>query len=161
VKSTDRAQAEIGDTITYRVEVHNPTSAPVREVVINDKLPASFHFAEGSARISLGSEPETPIEPQLLNGELQFRIAEIAPGATARLLYRVRIGANASEGDQTNVAVASGIFPSGEKTTSATARAVVRVSAGVFSSSAGSLSIPMVTSTSMTMTVQCRVCACT
>src|SRR6185369_11601427 len=31
------------------------------------------------------------------------------------------------------IAVASGSFPSGEKTTSATARAVVRVSAGVFS----------------------------
>jgi len=134
VKSVDRAQAEIGDTITYRIEVHNPTSAPVRDVVINDKLPSSFHFAEGSARISLGSEPETPIEPQLLNGELQFRIAEIAAGATARLLYRLRIGANASEGDQINIAVASGMFPSGEKTTSTTARAVVRVSAGVFSS---------------------------
>jgi uncharacterized repeat protein (TIGR01451 family) len=134
VKSADRAQAEIGDTITYRIEVHNPTSAPVRDVVIKDKLPASFHFAEGSARISLGSETETLIEPQLLNGELQFRIAEIAAGATARLLYRLRIGANASEGDQTNIAVASGMFPSGEKTTSATGRAVVRVSAGVFSS---------------------------
>src|SRR6185369_18030229 len=42
--------------------------------------------------------------------------------------------ANASDGEQTNVAIASGIFPSGEKTTSATARAGVRVSAGVFSS---------------------------
>ena len=134
VKSADHAQAEIGDTVTYRIEVHNPTSAPVRDVVINDKLPPSFHFAEGSARISLGSEPEMPIEPQLLKGELQFRIAEIAAGATARLLYRVRIGANASEGEQTNIAVASGVFPSGEKTTSPIARAVVRVSAGVFSS---------------------------
>ncbi len=133
VKSVDHAQAQIGDTITYRVEVHNPTSASVRDVVINDKLPASFHFAEGSARISLGSAPEAPIEPQLVNGELQFRIAEISPGSTARLWYRVRIGANASEGDQTNIAVASGVFPSGEKTTSATGRAVVRVSAGVFS----------------------------
>ena len=61
-------------------------------------LPASFHFAEGSARISLGGSSRTQsIEPQLLNGELQFRIAEIAPGATARLFYRVRIGANASK----------------------------------------------------------------
>lgn len=133
VKSADHAQAEIGDTVTYRIEVHNPTSASVRDVVINDKLPPSFHFAEGSARISPGSEPEAPIAPQVVNGELRFRIAEITPGSTVHLLYRVRIGANASEGDQTNTAVASGVFPSGEKTTSATGRAVVKVSAGVFS----------------------------
>ena len=133
VKSVDHAQAEIGDTLTYRIEVHNPTSAPVSNVVINDKLPTSFHFAEGSARISVGSGPEAPITPQLIDGELQFHIAQIAPGATARLLYRVRVGANAAEGDQTNVAVASGVFPSGEKTTSAVSRAIVKVSAGVFS----------------------------
>jgi uncharacterized repeat protein (TIGR01451 family) len=132
-KSADRAQAEIGDTVTYRLEVHNPTSAPVRDVVISDRLPNSFHFAEGSARIRLGSAPETSIEPEMNNGELLFRIAELPPGATARLLYRVRIGANASEGDQTNIAIASGLFPSGEKTTSAESRAVVKVSAGVFS----------------------------
>src|SRR5205807_3168557 len=54
-------------------------------------------------------------------------------GATAKLLYRVLIGANALEGDQANTAVASGLFLSGERTTSAVARAVVRVSAGVFS----------------------------
>ncbi len=133
VKSADRAQAEIGDTITYRVEVHNPTSASVRDVLISDRLPTSFHFAEGSARISVGSAPEAPITPEMNNGELQFRIAEIPAGATARLLYRVRVGANAGEGDQTNTAIASGVFPSGEKITSATSRAVVKVSAGVFS----------------------------
>ena len=44
VKSADRAQAEIGDTITYRIEVHNPTSAPVRDVVINDKPPGIVSF---------------------------------------------------------------------------------------------------------------------
>jgi hypothetical protein len=49
------------------------------------------------------------------------------------LLYRVRIGANAREGDQVNIAVASALFASGERTTSATARATVNVSAGVFS----------------------------
>lgn len=133
MKSADRAQAEIGDTITYRVEVHNPTSASVRDVLISDRLPTSFHFAEGSARITVGSAPEAPITPEINNGELQFRIAELPAGATARLLYRVRVGANAGEGDQTNTAIASGVFPSGEKITSAPSRAVVKVSAGVFS----------------------------
>jgi uncharacterized repeat protein (TIGR01451 family) len=44
VKSVDHAQAEIGDTLTYRIEVHNPTSALVSNVVINDKLPTFLSF---------------------------------------------------------------------------------------------------------------------
>ena len=133
IKSTDRAQAEIGDIVTYRIEVHNPTSASVKDVVISDRLPTSFHYADGSARLSLAAGSEEIIQPQINDGELQFHIAEIPHGATAKLLYRVLIGANALEGDQANTAVASGLFLSGERTTSAVARAVVRVSAGVFS----------------------------
>src|SRR5262249_20643204 len=117
LKSADRAQAEIGDTVTYRVEVHNPTSAPIHDVVVSDHLPVSFHYAEGSGRISLGSGLETPVEPSINGSELQFHLPEIPAGATARLLYRVRIGANAAEGDQDNTAIAVGVFPSGEKTT--------------------------------------------
>ncbi len=134
VKSADRARAEIGDTVTYRVEVHNPTAANVDNVVVKDTLPASFHYATGSALLSIGSAPEQPIEPEIQGNELLFRIKEIPHGATARLLYRVRVGANAREGDQENLAVASATFPSGEQIQSAQARATVFVSAGVFSS---------------------------
>lgn len=133
VKSADRARAEIGDTVTYRIEVHNPTAANLNDVVVNDRLPASFHYAPGSALLSLGSAAEQPIEPEIQGNDLLFRISEIPHGATARLLYRVRVGANAREGDQENLAIASGIFPSGEHIQSAPARAVVFVSAGIFS----------------------------
>jgi uncharacterized repeat protein (TIGR01451 family) len=135
VKSADRARAEIGDIVTYRIEVHNPTAANLRDVVINDRLPVSFNYATGSARISLGSGAEQPLEPAIQGNELLFRIAEVPHGATARLLYRVRVGANARQGDQENLADASGTFPSGERIQSAPARAVVFVSAGVFSTS--------------------------
>lgn len=133
VKSADRARAEIGDTITYRVEVHNPTAADVNDVVVNDRLPASFHYAPGSALLSPGSAADQSIEPEIQGNDLLFRISQIPHGATARLLYRVRVGANAREGDQENLAVASAVFPSGEKTQSAQARATVFVSAGIFS----------------------------
>ncbi len=133
VKSADHGQAQIGDNITYRIEVSNPTSTAVHDLVIKDHLPESFHFAEGSGRISFGSGSDQSIVPETQNGDLVFRIAELPAGATARLLYRVRIGANAREGDQVNTAVASALFASGERTTSATASATVNVSAGVFS----------------------------
>ncbi|HYR74604.1 MAG TPA: hypothetical protein VEM96_02065 [Pyrinomonadaceae bacterium] len=133
VKSADRARADIGDTITYRIEVHNPTSATVHDLVVNDRLPPSFHYASGSALLSITSAPGQPIEPQVQNGELIFRIPELPHGATARILYRVRVGANAHQGEQENLAVATGVFPSGEQVQTAPARAVVFITAGVFS----------------------------
>ncbi len=132
-KSADRARAEIGDTITYRIEVHNPTAASVNDVAVSDRLPASFHYAAGSALLGLGSASGQSIEPEVQGNELLFRISEIPHGATAHLLYRVRVGANAREGDQENVAIAAGIFPSGERIQSAPARAIVFVSTGIFS----------------------------
>lgn len=133
VKAADRARAEIGDIITYRIEVHNPSAAPVNEVVVRDRLPVSFHYAANSGVLSIGTSPEQVIEPQAQGEELLFRIGEIPRGTTARLLYRVRVGANAREGAQENVAIASGVFPSGERAETAPARASVLVQAGIFS----------------------------
>ncbi|HVQ36558.1 MAG TPA: SdrD B-like domain-containing protein, partial [Pyrinomonadaceae bacterium] len=61
-------------------------------------------------------------------------MGDLPSGGTARLLYRVRIGANARPGDRENVAVGSGDFPNGERGTTGAARAIVRVGGGVFSS---------------------------
>lgn len=133
VKSADRARADIGDTVTYRVEVTNPTAAPVNNVVVRDVLPPSFQYASGSARLTLGSGTEQPIEPEVQNNELHFRLPEIPHGETAKLLYRLRVGANAQQGNQENLAIASATFPSGEQVQTSPARASVYVSAGVFS----------------------------
>ena len=132
-KSADRPRAEIGDAVAYRVEVHNPAAAPINDVVVRDRLPASFNYVKGTARLSIAGALERAIEPEALNGELVFRTGEIPRGATARILYRVRVGANAREGEQQNLAVASGVFPTGERDETAPARASVMVGGGVFS----------------------------
>ena len=132
-KSVEQQRAEIGDVVTYRIEVHNPTVAPVSHVSVHDHLPESFHYVAGTARLNVGSAPEQQIEPEVTGGDLLFHLGDLAPGASARLLYRVRIGANAREGDSENVAVGSGDFPSGEHTETGAARATVRVGGGVFS----------------------------
>jgi uncharacterized repeat protein (TIGR01451 family) len=132
-KSADRPRVEIGDAVAYRVEVHNPTAATLSDVVVHDRLPASFHYATGTGRLSVGATSDRPIEPEIAGSELVFRIGEIAPGAGARLLYRVRVGANAREGEHENVAFASGRFPNGESVQTVAARASVVVGGGVFS----------------------------
>ena len=133
VKSVDQQRAEIGDVVTYRIEVHNPTAASVSGVIVRDHLPESFHYVPGTARLNVGSAPEQSIEPETANGNLFFHIGNLGPGEGARLLYRVRIGANAHEGDRENVAVAAGTFANGEASETGAARAIVRVGGGVFS----------------------------
>lgn len=133
-KSADRPRAEIGDAVAYRIEVRNPTATPVRDLLVRDRLPVSFHYATGTGRLSVGTAMDQPIEPEIAGGgEIVFRIGEIGAGATARLLYRVRVGANAREGEQENVAVASGLFPNGESIQSAAGRASIVVGRGAFS----------------------------
>ena len=132
-KSVDQQRAEVGDVVTYRIEVHNPTVASVSNVMVRDHLPESFHYVLGTARLNVGSAPEQQIEPETNGGNLIFQLGDLGPGAGARLLYRVRIGANAREGDMENVAVGSGIFPNGERSETGAARATVRVGGGVFS----------------------------
>jgi len=132
-KSADRPRVEIGDAVAYRLEVHNPTAATVSDVVVHDRLPVSFHYAGGTGRLTMGTAADRPIEPEIAGAELLFRIGEIPPGGTARLLYRARVGANAAEGEQENVAVAAGLFPSGERDQTQPARAIVVVGGGAFS----------------------------
>ncbi|MDT5123957.1 MAG: hypothetical protein QOC96_3439 [Acidobacteriota bacterium] len=132
-KTVDKPHAEIGDVLTYRVEVNNPTAAPVTNVIVRDTLPESFHYAEGSARISTGNALDNPVEPEVSGNQLTFHVGDLGHGATARILYRVRIGVNAHEGRQENLAVASGTFPSGERTETQPARASVTVGGGAFS----------------------------
>lgn len=133
-KSADRPNAEIGDAIAYRIEVRNPTATPVRDVLVRDRLPVSFHYATGTGRLSVGTAMDQPIEPEIAGGgEIVFRVGEIGAGATARLLYRVRVGANAREGEQENIAVGSGLFPNGESIQTAAGRASVVVGRGAFS----------------------------
>ena len=132
-KSVDQQRAEVGDVVTYRIEVHNPTAATVSNVTVRDHLPESFHYVAGTARLTTGLSLEQQIEPETSGDNLIFSLGDLAPGATAHLLYRVRIGANAREGDMENVAIGSGTFGSGERTETGAARAMVRVGGGVFS----------------------------
>jgi uncharacterized repeat protein (TIGR01451 family) len=131
-KSADRQRVEIGDAITYRIEINNPAAAAINDVVVRDHLPTSFHYVPGTGRLENGG-PSRPIEPLIQGDEIVFRIGEIAHGANARILYRVRVGANAGEGERENTAVAIGVFPSGERDETAPARATVFVGGGVFS----------------------------
>ena len=132
-KSVDQQRAEIGDVLTYHIDVRNPTAARVNNVSVHDHLPDSFRYVPGTARLNVGLALEQKIEPDTSGDDLVFNVGDLAPAESARLLYRVRIGANARLGDRENVAIGSGELPSGERNSTGAARATVRVGGGVFS----------------------------
>lgn len=134
-KSADRPSVEVGDTVTYRVEIHNATAAVVDEATVTDKLPPSFHYAQGTALVSAPPASNRSIEPEVSpEGLLVFRVGRIASGGRVTLTYRVRVGANAPEGEQFNTASAAGTLSTGERVSTTPARASVRVRRGLFSS---------------------------
>jgi uncharacterized repeat protein (TIGR01451 family) len=132
-KTADQQRAEIGDIVSYRVEVRNTTQGILHDVVVRDLLPQSFNYAAGTAQLTLPPAPSRAVEPQVNGNELVFNLGTLAAGARASLIYRVRIGVNAREGEQTNSAIASGLFASGERVSTNASRATVRVGRGVFS----------------------------
>jgi len=132
-KSVDQQRAEVGDVVTYRIEVHNPMLSSVANLTVQDRVPESFHYVAGTASLNIGVALEQKIEPEIAGRQLIFRLGELAPGARARLLYRLRIGANAREGDSKNIAFASGTLPNAGLIETNAVLATVRVGGGVFS----------------------------
>ena len=134
-KSADRPSVEIGDTVTYRVEVHNSTPVALDDATVRDQLPPSFQYAEGTALVEVPPSTRRSVEPDTnSDGILVFHLGRVEAGARALLTYRVRVGVNAREGEQFNSASASGVLSTGERVSTPTARASVRVRRGVFSS---------------------------
>ncbi|HZB45032.1 MAG TPA: SdrD B-like domain-containing protein, partial [Pyrinomonadaceae bacterium] len=134
-KTVDRPSAEIGDVVSYRVELHNATAAAVNDAVVRDALPTSFHYAAGTARVEVPPAAPRSVEPTTeAGGVLVFQLGTVPAGGRAFVSYRVRIGANAREGDQFNTATGTGTLAGGERLSTPTARTPVRVRRGVFSS---------------------------
>ncbi|MCA1817161.1 MAG: DUF11 domain-containing protein, partial [Acidobacteria bacterium] len=132
-KAADQQRAEIGDVVTYRVQLRNTTQSAVRDISVRDQLPQSFHYAEGTALLQIPPAPNQTIAPEVSGNTITFRLASLAAGETATITYRVRIGANAQEGDQVNSATVVAHFSTGEEITAGPAHATVRVSNGIFS----------------------------
>lgn len=132
-KTVDRQRAEIGDVLTYTINIRNPTAVTISNLILRDTLPKSFHYAAGTARIQKSTGLLSLQEPVAANDEFVLNLGEIAPAGHMQIQYRVRIGVNAHEGDQFNQAIAAGRYPNGDAVQTDAARVSVYVGAGVFS----------------------------
>ncbi len=134
-KQADRAVAEVGDSVLYRIRVRNSGNGVVSGVRLVDSLPLGFKLIPGTvtlarytAMAAVQPNPDGTPGPRLT-----YLIGNVLPGQTLELSYRVRIGVGGDRGDGTNRARATdqtGTITSNE------GKATVRVSGGVFATEA-------------------------
>ena len=132
-KQSDVRTAELGDVLRYTLTLANDTAQDLSPVLVDDLLPAGFHYVPGSALLQGQRQPD----PQGgLGPHLVFSIPSLDAGASTTLNYQVRIGLGASiDKDAVNRAWAStGVAPT--QLRSNEAAALVHVLGGVFSDDA-------------------------
>jgi len=126
-KSASKSQAQVGDSVQFRLRLRNSGTNTVTDVKLLDTLPLGFKLIPGSVQIGL--EPALPKkapDPQGTPGpQLTWRLGNLAPGAILDIYYQVRIGVGADRGDGINRAQAQG--PGAQ---SPTATAQVLITAG-------------------------------
>ena len=132
-KSAAKSQAEVGDSIQYRIHVRNPGTAPVIAVKLNDTLPLGFQLIPGSVLLGFhGATPTPSPNPQGTPGpQLVWSLGNIATAEIVEIDYRVRVAAGAERGTGINKAQAVG-----DGVISAVATAQVQVTGGAFDTSA-------------------------
>lgn len=127
-KEVNREVAELGDSVTYTIELRNVTGADLLGVVVEDRLPPGFRYEKGTFRRNGQSagDPTGGAGP-----DLRFNLGRVAQGVTETLTYRVRLGPGSDRGDGINRARAVSAGP--PLLHSNQAQAIVRVEPGVFS----------------------------
>jgi uncharacterized repeat protein (TIGR01451 family) len=136
-KLADKGQAEVGDSVLYRIKVKNPNAFTVPLVKIVDKLPLGFKLIAGTTTLQQGTATAVAIKDSAIVGfpgsALTFPVGSMAANSELIVAYRVRLGVGSDKGTGINTAQAS----DGAGTIkSLVARAVVRVTGGVFTSDA-------------------------
>jgi uncharacterized repeat protein (TIGR01451 family) len=115
IKSADRAAAEPGDTVVYRLLVRNTGTVTVRNLEIRDTLPLGFQFQSRTVRATLGSGSNTTevalTSVDTSGNTVTFSYPSLATGEVLTILYAVTLTPDAIRGSGRNLAVSQGSTP--------------------------------------------------
>lgn len=113
VKTGDRATAQPGDTVVYRVAVRNLSSATLNNVVLTDTLPLGFNLVPRSVRGQLG-DTSVPIATSHTGRTVTFRAEGVSLPSSSNneqvlnIAYAAVLTADAARGDGENSAIVNG-----------------------------------------------------
>ena len=91
------AQASVGATATYRIELSNPGATTVRDLLVTDQLPPGMTF--------LSSNPPA----QVATGRLEWRVPEIGPQQQVNFEIQLRVDQPGTINSCANVSGPSGV----------------------------------------------------
>ena len=108
IKTADRAAAEPGDTVIYRLALKNTGNAAANKIVVNDTLPLGMRFLAESLQASLTTDTSTTtvtLPPATISQrQVSFTFPRLAPNQTLNIVYGVVVTPDAIRGDGRNVA---------------------------------------------------------
>lgn len=100
-KTPDGGSATAGEPASYTVKVENTGSAPARNVVVTDVLPAGASYTPGSATAEptagFGEDSVSP-GPGAGQTTVVWTIAELAPSASVEITAPVDVAADVADG---------------------------------------------------------------
>jgi uncharacterized repeat protein (TIGR01451 family) len=133
-KSGDRASAQPGDTVVYRLSVRNSSDIALQNITLNDVLPAGFKFVNGSIRATFSSAA-VPVTLQQQGQNQTLKLALTLPvDGVVNLSYAAQLTTDALRGSGTNLASVTGARTDNNlEVRDGPASHKVRMSAGLFS----------------------------
>lgn len=139
LKTGDRAAAQPGDVVVYRLAVKNLANTEIRLPVILDDLPVGFQYVNNSVRAELGGA-SVPIAVSQNGRTLTFQIQNtalppaIVNSAVLNLVYAAQVTNDALRGNGINRATVSGVrFNDGLVVRDGPASYRIRVQPGILS----------------------------
>jgi uncharacterized repeat protein (TIGR01451 family) len=103
-KTADRAAAEPGDTVIYRLSVRNLNTVEAQNIEVADVMPLGFAFIPRSLRAELGGNP-VPMTATQNGANLAFQAAAvIPPDGVLNIAYAVQLNPDSIRGTGENIA---------------------------------------------------------
>lgn len=108
IKTSDRAAAEPGDTVIYRLALRNTGDAPALDLTITDTAPLGLRFVpesvQGSVTNGSTTTPVTLPTPVRSNRNVTFTYPLLNPREALNIVYAAVVTPDAIRGDGRNVA---------------------------------------------------------
>ncbi len=127
-KEVGPKEARIGDLLTYRLILENPSPAPLTARLV-DTPPPGTRYEPGTAFLGCGEK--APQEPQVVEGKLVWEGLSLPAKGRVCLEYRLRVLPGAPR-ELVNTAEALGVSGQGAVTASGKAQAVAQLDLGPF-----------------------------
>ncbi|MEO0539805.1 MAG: hypothetical protein AAFZ80_02950 [Cyanobacteria bacterium P01_A01_bin.105] len=107
-KTADRAAAQPGDTVVYRLLIRNLVDADLQGIVANDTLPPGFQLLPESATAIIDGQA-VPVTVAMNGNVVDFSTSNVLPGTQSmEIIYAARLTPDALRGSGENIAFVNG-----------------------------------------------------